>query len=31
VNDHWSARIEETESGEQYAVDTWFWTMASPP
>ena len=30
VNDHWSARIEETASGEQYAVDTWFLDHGEP-
>jgi hypothetical protein len=30
VNDHWSARIEETDSGEQYAVDTWFLDNGEP-
>lgn len=27
---HWSARIQETESGEQYAVDTWFFDNGKP-
>ena len=31
VNDHWSARIEETASGAQYAVDTWFLDHGQPP
>jgi len=30
VNDHWSARIEEINSGEQYAVDTWFLDNGEP-
>lgn len=30
VNDHWSARIEETESGAQFAVDTWFLDNGEP-
>jgi hypothetical protein len=30
LNDHWSARIEDTASGEQYAVDTWFLDNGEP-
>ncbi|MBT9612071.1 MAG: hypothetical protein IV108_02265 [Burkholderiales bacterium] len=30
VNDHWSARIQESESGEQYAVDSWFFDNGEP-
>lgn len=30
VNDHWSARIEETASGEQFAIDTWFFDNGQP-
>jgi hypothetical protein len=30
VNDHWSARIEEIASGEQYAVDSWFFDNGEP-
>ena len=30
LNDHWSARIEETASGAQYAVDTWFLDNGAP-
>lgn len=30
LNDHWSARIEETASGEQFAVDTWFLDNGEP-
>ncbi len=30
VNDHWSARIEETSSGAQFAVDTWFLDNGQP-
>lgn len=30
LNDHWSARIEDTGSGEQYAVDTWFLDNGEP-
>ena len=30
VNDHWSARIQETETGEQYAVDSWFFDHGEP-
>lgn len=29
-NDHWSARIEETDSGAQYVVDTWFLDNGEP-
>jgi len=30
LNDHWSARIEENETGEQYAVDSWFFDNGEP-
>ena len=30
VNDHWSARIQETETEEQYAVDSWFFDNGEP-
>jgi hypothetical protein len=30
VNDHWSARILDIESGEQYAVDSWFFDNGEP-
>ena len=30
LNDHWSARIEEIDSGAQYAVDTWFLDNGEP-
>ena len=30
VNDHWSARIQENESGEQYAIDSWFLDSGEP-
>lgn len=30
VNDHWSARIEETASGAQYVIDTWFLDNGQP-
>ena len=30
VNDHWSARIQENESGEQYAIDSWFLDIGEP-
>ena len=30
VNDHWSARIQENESEEQYAVDSWFLDSGEP-
>lgn len=30
VNDHWSARIQENETGEQYAVDAWFFDNGEP-
>lgn len=30
LNDHWSARIEETASGAQYVVDTWFLDNGEP-
>lgn len=30
VNDHWGARIEETESGEQFIVDSWFLDHGKP-
>ncbi len=30
LNDHWSARIEDTDSGAQYAVDTWFLDNGEP-
>ncbi len=30
LNDHWSARIEDTTSGAQYAVDTWFLDNGEP-
>jgi hypothetical protein len=30
LNDHWSARIEETGSGAQYVVDTWFLDNGEP-
>lgn len=30
VNDHWTARIQETASGEQYAVDSWFFDNGEP-
>jgi len=30
VNDHWGARIEETSSGAQFAVDTWFLDNGQP-
>lgn len=30
LNDHWSARIEEIDSGAQYVVDTWFLDHGQP-
>lgn len=30
VNDHWSARIEETNSGTQFAVDSWYFDHGEP-
>ena len=30
VNDHWSARIEDKDNGEQFAVDTWFLDNGEP-
>jgi len=30
LNDHWSARIEDTTTGEQFAVDTWFLDNGEP-
>lgn len=30
VNDHWSARIQETASGNEYAVDSWFFDNGEP-
>lgn len=30
LNDHWSARIEEIATGEQYAVDSWFLDNGEP-
>ncbi len=30
VNDHWSARILDTQSAEQYAVDSWFFDSGEP-
>ena len=30
VNDHWSARILDTQSEEQYAVDSWFLDNGEP-
>lgn len=30
VNDHWAARIEETETGREYIVDSWFFDSGQP-
>lgn len=30
VNSHWSAMIQETENGEQFAVDSWFFDNGEP-
>ena len=30
-NEHWSARIAESESGEEFVVDSWFFDHGHPP
>lgn len=30
INPHWAARIQETNSGEQYVVDSWFLDHGQP-
>lgn len=30
VNDHWAARIVETRSGQEFAVDSWFFDNGRP-
>ncbi|MDD5240207.1 MAG: hypothetical protein PHG47_00635 [Sulfuricella sp.] len=30
VNDHWAARIVETQAGQEFAVDSWFFDNGQP-